>query len=184
MRVAVYGGSFDPVHVGHAMVAAWLRWTDAADEVWFVPVRAHPFAKRSAPFPTRVAWCRAVAALLPGTRVDEVEAGLPTPSYTIDTLRHLAARHPERTFRLVVGADVLPDTPKWRAWDAIVAEFPPIVVGRAGYPTPPGAVAFPEVSSTEIRRRAAAGEPLDALVPAVIRAEVAAAYATPSDPRT
>lgn len=182
MRVAVYGGSFDPPHVGHAMVAAWLRWTDQCDEVWWVPVFGHPFAKDSAPFATRLAWCRAVAATLPDTVVDPIEAELPTPSYTIDTLRALRARHPEHTFRLVVGADVLGQTDRWKAWDAIEAEFRPLAVGRSGYPTPEGALAFPAVSSTEIRRRARAGEPLDALVPAVIRAEVRAAYAPPQGP--
>ncbi len=177
MRVAVYGGSFDPPHVGHAMVASWLRWTDRCDEVWLVPVKGHPFAKRSAPYDERVALCRAVAEALPGVRVDEVERDLPTPSYTIDTLRTLAARHPAHSFRLVVGADVLAETHKWRAWDAIERDFPPIVVGRAGWPTPPGTIDFPPVSSTEIRRRAAAGEPLDALVPALVRDRIAALYA-------
>lgn len=168
MRIAVYGGSFDPPHVGHAMVSAWLRWTDRCDEVWWVPVKGHPFAKQSRPYDDRLAMCRALTATLPDARVCDVERTLPTPSYTIDTLRTLAAAHPEHTFRLVVGADVLPETGKWRAWDAITREFPPIVVGRAGHPTPPGAIDFPAISSTEVRRRLAAGEPVDELVPSVV----------------
>ncbi len=176
MRIAVYGGSFDPPHVGHAMVAAWLRWTDRCDEVWFVPVFGHPFAKDVTPFADRVAMCEAVARDLPGIRVCTIESELPVPSYSIDTLRVLRDRFPDHRFRLVVGADVVLQTAKWKAWDAIEREFSPILVGRTGYPTPPGAIDFPPISSTEIRRRTRAGEPIDALVPAAILDLVQARY--------
>lgn len=177
MRVAVYGGSFNPPHVGHLMVSAWLAWTDRADQVWWIPVRDHPFAKELAPFDVRVGWCRTATADLPHVVVSTVEAGLPTPSYTIDTLDHLARAHPEHTFRLVIGADVLGDVARWKAWDRIEAGYAPIAVGRGGWPCPPGAIVFPELSSTEIRDRAARGEPIDHLVPAAIRDQVLAHWA-------
>jgi len=166
--VAIYGGSFNPPHVGHAMVSAWLLWTRQVDEVWLVPVYAHAFAdwhaKTLAPFADRVAWCHAMVADLDlPLRVDEIEASLTGPSYSIDTLRALASRHPQHRFRLVVGSDALPHLPKWRDWDGIARDFDPIVVGRAGYPGG-GDVAFPDVSSTEIRERLARGEPVDGLV--------------------
>jgi nicotinate-nucleotide adenylyltransferase len=168
VRIGVYGGSFNPPHVGHAMVAAWLRWADRVDEVWLLPVFGHAFSKALAPFDDRVALCEALAAMLPDVRVCTVERELPTPSYTIDTLRFLRARHPDHALRLVVGADVLAEAHRWRAWDEIQAEFPPIVVGRSGWPSPPGTLEFPSVSSTEIRRRVHLGEPVDALVPAAL----------------
>lgn len=169
MRVAIYGGSFNPPHVVHGMVAAWLLWTGQVEQVWLVPVYRHAFeswhGKALAPFEARVRWCEALARDVdPRVQVSTIEAELPVPSYTISTLRALAARHPEHRFRLVVGADVLQQSPKWRAWDEIAAEFAPIAVGRAGYPSPPGGVVFPELSSTEIRARLAAGEPIDGLV--------------------
>lgn len=169
MRVAVYGGSFNPPHVAHGMVAAWLLWTGQCEEVWLVPVFRHAFEglhnKSLAPFETRLAWCAAFAADIdPRVRVCPIEAELPTPSFTIETLRALRQRNPGVTLRLVVGADVLPQVPKWRAWDEIVAEFSPVLVGRVGYPSDPGTVAFPAVSSTEIRERLARGEPVDMLV--------------------
>lgn len=177
MRIAVYGGSFNPPHVGHAMVAAWLRWTDRVDEVWLVPAFAHPFEKQMASFEERAALCEAVASAIgPGVGVSRVEADLPLPSYTIATLTHLAATFPQHAFRLVVGADVLPDTPKWRAWDRIAAGFAPIVVGRDGWPAVEGAPTFPGISSTEIRARCAAGAPIDHLVPAAIAGRVAELY--------
>jgi nicotinate-nucleotide adenylyltransferase len=179
MRVAVYGGSFNPPHVAHLMVSSWLHWTDAADAVWWIPVHGHPFSKGLAPFDTRVALCRRATAELPWVSVSTIERELAVPSYTIDTLDELARRHPDHELRLVVGADVLSETAKWKAWDQIEARYRPIVVGRAGWPTPPGSIPFPEVSSTEVRRRVAAGDDVRALVPAAIRAEVERLYLTP-----
>lgn len=171
MRIGVYGGSFNPPHVGHAMVAAWLRWTARVDEVWFVPSYAHPFEKRLTDHALRMRWCEALTSELgSGFRVDGIEADLPKPSFTIDTLNTLAERHPEHRFRLVVGADVLPTTAKWKDWASIAARFAPVVVGRVGYPAVEGVVAFPDVSSSEIRDRLRRGLPVDHLVPASVLA--------------
>ncbi len=169
MRVAVYGGSFDPPHVGHAMVAAWLGWTRRVDEVWLVPTYQHAFEKDLAPFDTRVALCEAMARSLgPHVRVDRVEERLERPSYTIHTLEALARAHPEHSFRLVIGSDVLEQTDAWHRWDLIEERFVPVVVGRVGYEEVPGAPSFPPVSSTEVRRALRAGESVAHLVPGVV----------------
>ena len=68
----------DPPHVGHLMVSSWLRWTDRVDEVWWVPVAAHPFGKPLAPFRTRVEWCSRALAGVADARVDPIEEQLPT----------------------------------------------------------------------------------------------------------
>ena len=170
MQIAVYGGSFNPPHVGHAMVAAWLRWTGRVDSVWLVPAFDHAFAKKSAPFAVRMRACQAMARLV-DAHVSPIESTLPTPSYTWNTLNELRARHPEHTFRLVVGADTLNDTHAWHRWDDIVAEFKPIVVGRGGYPPVEGAPTFPTVSSSAIRQLIADGKPVDHLVPAAVLEE-------------
>ena len=179
MVVAVYGGSFNPPHVAHAMVAGWLLWTRRAEQVWLVPVFQHAFEGRQdktlAPYERRVRWCEAMAEDIDRVHVSvsRIEAHLTTPSFTIDTLRALRARNPEHTFRLVVGADVLPQTPQWKAWDDIVREFPPIVVGRANHPPVADSIQFPDVSSTEIRRRLQAREPVAHLVTARVNALLA-----------
>lgn len=167
MRVAIYGGSFNPPHVGHAMVASWLSWTSQVDVVWFLPSFAHPFEKDLAPWALRVAMCEAVAAMV-GAEVCTVESVLPTPSYTIDVLRVLESQHPEHRFQLVAGADVVEDLPRWKAWNEIAVDFTPILVGRQGYACPEGAIEFPPISSTEIRRALQAGESVEHLVPSVI----------------
>ena len=156
MRIAVYGGSFNPPHVAHAMVASWLLWTDQVDEVWMVPVYRHAFEgiqqKKLASYEQRVHWCTLLTSDVDERiQVCDIEAQLPVPSYSIDTLSALRERYPEHQFRLVIGADVLPDLPKWKEWERIEREFSPIIVGRDGYDSLPGMVSFPSVSSSQIR---------------------------------
>jgi nicotinate-nucleotide adenylyltransferase len=159
------------------MVAAWLHWTGHADEVWLLPSFAHPFGRELAPFGRRLVLCQALGrAVGPWVRVVPIESELPTPSYTLHVLDALAQRHPEHRFRLVVGADVVEQTSKWHRWDLIESRYSPIAVGRQGYPTPPGAVDFPAVSSTDVRRRIAAGDDISALVPHAVRSELGTLY--------
>ncbi len=175
MRVAVLGGSFHPPHVGHAMVAAWLRWTDTADEVWLLPTFRHAFAKELAPWEHRLAWCAALAeAVGPWVRVCDAEGEHDGTSYTVDTLDRLARKHPACLFRLVVGADVLPDTPRWKDWARLSQAYTPIVVGRAGYPEVNGVPTFPAISSTQVRDALARGDDVSAWVPAAVLRALAA----------
>ena len=169
MQVAVFGGSFDPPHIGHALVVAWLLWTRQAERVIVVPVGDHPFGKALSPHASRLRWARALAAPH-GDRVQvsSIEAGLPQPNYTIVTLDALASADRASTFRLVVGADILPELPRWHRGEELVRRYAPIVVGRTGYPSPEGTPEFPGVSSTEVRRRLAADLDVSALVPAAV----------------
>ena len=157
MRIAVYGGSFNPPHVAHAMVASWLLWTDQVDEVWMVPVFRHAFEetqeKKLAPYQLRLAWCKKLQDDVDiRIKVSDIESALPVPSYSINTLEALQKDYPDHNFRLVIGADVIPDLPKWKNWNKIKTHFSPIIVGRGGYEGPKGAVEFPSVSSSQIRK--------------------------------
>ena len=158
------------------MVAAWIRWTMLADLVIFVPSYQHAFGKHMLPFDRRMLMCKRLAEDLgPWARHSDIECGLRSP-YTIDMLRALKKYVPQDAkLRLVVGADNVAARDKWYAWEEIEVEFSPIYVGRPGYPSVsdmiPGAPetpVFPDISSTEIRRRILAGEPIDHLVPACI----------------
>jgi len=163
MQIAVYGGSFNPPHVSHAMVASWLTWTGLVDQVWLVPVYRHAFEqthdKKLIDFDTRMEWCRLMGAEL-GEQVvvSDIESTLPTPSYSIDTLKALQRKHPEHTFRLVVGADVVSQLPQWKQWSEIEKHFTPIIVGRVGYEGHRAGMVFPNVSSTDIRKRLRNGD--------------------------
>lgn len=167
-RVALFGGSFNPPHVAHALVAYYVAQTQAVDEVWFVPVYAHAFGKDLAPYEDRIAMCELVAASL-GERVkvsraEQELAQQPgfTVSRTLDLLNYLEAKDPSIAFRNVIGADILGETHKWYRWNDVVAKAPLIAIGRTGYDVPPGTtltgVTMPEISATRVRELVRAGD--------------------------
>lgn len=165
MKVAVFGGSFNPPHVGHGMVASWLLWTGQAERVILMPTADHPFAKALQPYELRVRWCEAFARQLgPGVSVSTLEGERKGPSYTFDTLELLSERHPKDTFRPVLGADLIDGTSRWHRWEELEAKYPPIFVGRQGYPSLPMAPTFPKVSSTHIRTLLKQGQSVDGWV--------------------
>ena len=167
-ETAVLGGSFNPPHVAHVMAAYWVLATQGVSEVWLLPSYVHPFGKALAPFEDRVRMCELAAAPVRGLHVCAAEAELagdPLVGRTVRTLEHLVAKHPDRRFALVVGADILRETDKWYRFDRIRELARLVVVGRAGHEGAPGAPALPAVSSTEIRARLARGEDVGGLVP-------------------
>ena len=166
--VAILGGSFNPPHVAHLMAAYWALATQEVREVWLLPSYVHPFRKELAPFEDRVRMCELAARGVRGVGVCTAErelAGDPLVGKTARTLEHLVAKHPGTDFVLVVGADILPDAPKWYRWDRVQALARVVAVGRQGFPEVPGAPALPAISSTEIRARIARGEDVSGLVP-------------------
>ncbi len=182
-RVALFGGSFNPPHVAHQLVALYVLETQPVDELWFVPVWDHVFGKHLAPFPDRVAMCTlACAALGSRAKVDRGEeelANLPgfQGSRTLDLIEHLRATRPGLEPRLLIGTDILGDTAKWHRWDAVVAAAPLIVVGRPGHALPDGSAAtgltMPDVSSTQIRAALHdRSSPDAALLPSLLPASV------------
>jgi nicotinate-nucleotide adenylyltransferase len=173
-RVALFGGSFNPPHVAHQLVALYVLETQPVDELWFVPTYAHPFGKQLVPYEHRIAMCELAAAPLgPRVRVSRAEAELAArpgfvASHTLDLVDLVAAQG--HALRLVVGADILAEAEHWHRWDDVIARAPLIVIGRAGHPLAPGSVAtgvtMPEVSATRVRDLLAhSGPDVTGLVP-------------------
>lgn len=166
--VGLFGGSFNPPHVAHQLVALYALETQV-DEVWFVPTYSHPFGKQLIAFEHRVAMCElATAPLGARARVMRTEYELAqqpdfVASRTLDLVDHLAATYPDVGLRLLVGTDILGETDKWHRWHDVVARAPLIVIGRAGHVLPAGSIAtgvtMPEVSSTQVRDLLAAKDP-------------------------
>jgi nicotinate-nucleotide adenylyltransferase len=152
VNVAFFGGSFNPPHAAHVLAAAYLRIVVGFDLVLVVPVFAHAFDKRLEAFEHRVRMCEAAFSAIAGVEVSREEERLETPSLTLRTLQSLAAKQPDWRLRLVIGADVLPETNKWHAFDQVSALAPPFVLGRVGA-TDPNAPApvLPGISSTRVR---------------------------------
>lgn len=165
--VGVYGGSFDPPHMGHVLSVSWARSGAGLDEVWAVPTWDHVFGKAiKASFEQRVHMCELAFAANRGVRVLTIEKELAGPSRTLDTVLALGQRNPGVELRLIIGADILPTTDRWHRWDEIVRQAPPLVIGREGYAPAPGCpVSIPDVSSTEIRAALAEGRDVTGLVP-------------------
>ncbi len=161
-RVAVFGGSFDPPHVGHVLASAYLTAVAGFDRVLVIPVFAHAFDKPLSPFSVRLELCRLAFARVFGAVVSELEAGLPTPSFTVNTLRELKRAHPDWQLRLVVGTDCVLEKSRWQSFEEVVRLAPPFVLHRAGVanhpefeantPGPgPRPALLPELSSRQIR---------------------------------
>jgi nicotinate-nucleotide adenylyltransferase len=175
-RIGVFGGTFDPVHVGHLVAAVDTRAALRLDRVLFV-VAGDPWQKRGrvvASATDRLAVVAAAVADIDGLEASDLEVQRSGASVTADTLEALAA--PDRELFLVLGADAVSNMDTWKRIDETRHLATVVVIERAGdiHAEPPGAgwrferVAIPrlDVSSTEIRDRLADGRPSDGLVPA------------------
>lgn len=181
VRLGILGGSFDPIHVGHVAAAEAVLRLRGLDRVFLVPAGQAPHkAGGGAPFEHRLAMARLAVEGRPGLEVLDLEGRRPGPSYTVDTLRELERLHPGAAFELLVGADMLLDLPTWRRAEEVVRAAQIVAFGR------PGAIAAAarqeferafghgrhvwldleprDASSTEIRRRMAAGEAVGGLL--------------------
>ncbi|WP_394843649.1 nicotinate (nicotinamide) nucleotide adenylyltransferase [Pendulispora brunnea] len=169
--VAVFGGSFNPPHIAHVMTVLVVLSTHPVDRVVVIPTFAHPFAKQLAPYEDRVRMIELAMAGIARVEISRIEETLGGESRTLRTLEHLQSEHPSWNLRLVMGADVLAETPKWYAFDRIAKIAPPIVLGRAGFessaaPTP----ILPAISSTDIRAKVGQGRwsDLEPIVPRTV----------------
>lgn len=189
---AVFGGSFDPPHVGHVLAVTYVLSALGVDGVIVIPVYRHAFGKDLASFEDRFAMCEAAMGWIPRVSISDVEQRLGGESRTLHTLEALLADEPERDLRLVIGSDVLPDLPKWYRFERIRELASPIILGRAGHPHPDAPLAvLPEVSSTAIReafrRGPAPSDRLDAMVPTAVRRHIGEhglyAHAPADEPR-
>lgn len=177
MKVAVFGGSFNPPHVAHVLACALILAVEDVDRVLVVPAYQHPFAKSLAPFEDRVTMCELAMAWMPRVEVSRVEEELGGESRTLRTLHHLAQAHAGWRLRLVIGADILTEAPRWFGFDAIERLAPPIVLGRAGVSVPgAGPALLPDVSSTQVRAAIERGDWAEAerVVPRAVLAHVRA----------
>lgn len=183
-EIALFGGSFNPPHVGHLLAAAFVRAVAPVDELWLVPAWQHPFGKQLAPFEDRFALCQALARDLTGVQVSRVEADLASDGRTIHTVERLQHLHPDARFSLVMGADIVGEWHKWFEFERLATLVRPIVIGRTGYqPERPDAgplagalflwdVPMPPVSSTEVRERLATGKPVGHLLTRAVLHEI------------
>ncbi|HZU84148.1 MAG TPA: nicotinate-nicotinamide nucleotide adenylyltransferase [Polyangiaceae bacterium] len=159
MNVAIFGGSFNPPHVAHVLACALVLSVEEVDLLLVVPTYRHPFAKALEPFDDRVVMCELAMAWMPRVEVSRVEERLGGESRTLRTLEHLAAAHPGWKLRLVIGADLLLEAPRWFGFEEIERLAPPIVLARGGVRVDGvGPALLPDISSTQVRETIARGD--------------------------
>lgn len=134
--IGILGGSFNPVHIGHLMLASYLSQFGRLDAVWLTLSPLNPLKAASnelLPDMQRLKMLQIATAEAHGVGVCDIELSMPRPSFTIDTLRLLARRYPRRRFKLIIGSDNWRIFDKWRDYEAILDEFGVIVYPRPGY---------------------------------------------------
>src|SRR3712207_5576514 len=136
MRIGVFGGTFDPVHLGHLILAEQCREQAQLDQVWFIPAARPPHKQDRplTPFAQRLEMLALALAGHPAFRADDLEKDRPGPSYTVDTLEEVRRRQPGQELELLIGSDCLPDLPRWREPVRILELAGLLVVARPGWP--------------------------------------------------
>jgi nicotinate-nucleotide adenylyltransferase len=176
MQIALYGGTFDPVHHGHLILAREALEKLGLDRVIFIPAAQSPFkpTEISASAELRVAMVRVAIAGEDSFELDESEIHRGGTSYTIDTVEAAHARWPDATLWWLIGEDHLSQLPKWHRYGELVKLTRFAVFSRTGNGTL--ANDFPrltrqvDISATEIRTRVARGDSIRYLVPEAVRA--------------
>lgn len=180
MKTGVWGGTFDPPHLGHLVAASDAADALGLDVVLWVVSAAHPLKKGAVrtPAEVRLEMVRAAIAGDPRFEASGLELEREGPSYTVDTLRELHGRRPGGELFFLTGADNLRDFPRWKEPAEIQRLARLVVLSRQGEQVTPGGAygALPvqvtrvDVSATEVRRRVAAGETIRYLVPDAVGA--------------
>ena len=175
--VAVFGGSFDPIHNGHLALAAEVLGRGLATEVWFMvtPQNPHKQGNTLSDEQLRLQMVRLAVEGMEGVRACDFEFSLPRPSYTLNTLTALDEAYPECCFSLLIGADNWEKFDRWYKGDEILSRYGVIVYPRGSESEPPlpqGVRWLPaklhDVSSTMVRAAVAAGDAISSLVPQAV----------------
>ena len=194
MRIGVFGGTFDPVHLGHLILAEQCREQGRLDEVWFIPSGRPPHKQRHGitAFRHRAEMLQLATAGHPAFRINELENERPGLSYTVETLDELKNGHPGAEWFLLLGSDTLAELHEWRDPAGVVRRAGLLVMARGEEAVMTAeelraslrlserdrlslqVVAAPriEISSRDLRRRAAEGRSLRYLVPRAVECYV------------
>ncbi len=135
MKIGLFFGSFNPVHIGHMIIANYMATQTPLEQVWFVVSPQNPFKKKSslARDYDRLHLVRLAIADNTNLKASNIEFDLPKPSYTIDTLVYLKEKHPEDEFVLIMGGDNLGSFHKWKNYEIILRDYEVYVYKRPSY---------------------------------------------------
>jgi nicotinate (nicotinamide) nucleotide adenylyltransferase len=182
MKIGLYFGSFNPIHVGHLIIASYIAQNGGVDQVWLVVSPQNPFKNSSSLLNEyhRLHLAQLAIENNPLIKVCDIEFKLPKPSYTIDTLVYLEEKYPHNTFSIIMGSDGFNNIDKWKNIDVLKNKYEFIVYPRSGFVIENiegfnlKTVAAPllNISSTEIRKNIKAGKSIRYLVPDKVLEEI------------
>lgn len=182
MKIGLYFGSFNPVHVGHLIIANHVANETDINQVWFVVSPQNPF-KQSTSLLNEYHRLHLIKSAIDGEnnlRASSVEFGLPKPSYTVDTLAYLKEKYPKHEFSIVMGSDGFQNLNKWKNYEVLVADHQIYIYTRPGFKITEtfGAkihildAPLLEISSTHIRELIKNKKSIRFLVPDVVKEEI------------
>ena len=176
-NIGLFFGSFNPVHVGHVMIANYMIEFEGMDEVWFIISPQNPFKSKSGLMPQehRLTMVENAVKDLKNIKASNIEFSMPRPSYTINTLRKLKELHPGMNFHILMGADNIINVHRWKEAETIITNYPLLVYPRNGYTIeqerlPAGTritnAPIVDISSTMLRDWITSGHDVKAFMPA------------------
>lgn len=177
-KTGLFFGSFNPIHIGHLILANYILENSDMDELWFVVSPHNPLKEKKSLLKdhNRLEMVNLAIENYPRMRASDVEFSLPRPSYTIDTLAYLTEKYPTNSFSLIMGEDNLASFRKWKNYETLAANYQIIVyprlfkreIGEAYFEHPNiSKVSAPviELSATEIRQMLAEGKNVRPMLP-------------------
>jgi len=134
-KIGIFGGSFNPIHTGHAIIASYVMANSELDSLWLMVSPQNPLKDKKVAVSDfhRLRMTELVSRRIEGVTTSAFEFNLPRPSYTIDTLKALKEKFPNDEFFLVIGADNWCLFDKWKNGDEIISEFKILIYPRLGY---------------------------------------------------
>ncbi len=182
MIIALYFGSFNPIHIGHLIIANHVMNNTDTNQVWFIVTPQNPFKPAHSLMNEfdRLHLVQIATENDLRLKVSDIEFGLPKPSYTAHTLAYIKEKHPKKSFRILMGSDSFQNLPNWKNAEQIIKDYPFIIYLRRGFPIEKtnGAnittleAPLLDISATEVRKLAAEGKSIKYLVPEIVEQEI------------
>ncbi len=135
MKVGLYFGSFNPIHIGHLIIPNHVLNSGLVDKVWFIVSPQNPLKTQGSLLNefNRLHLVRLAIEEDPRMKASDIEFYLPKPSYTVDTLTYLQEKYPEEKFSVIMGSDSFQNIHKWKNFSIIIKNFPVLVYKRPGF---------------------------------------------------
>jgi nicotinate-nucleotide adenylyltransferase len=182
MQIGLYFGSFNPIHIGHLIIANHVLNATSLDKIWFVISPQNPFKQATSLLNEydRLHLVQQSVAEDPRLKASDIEFSLPKPSYTVHTLAYLKEKYPEYQFSILMGSDSFQNFPKWKNAEVIAANYPVLIYKRPGFPVENTLDAriqvmdapLLEISATHIRELVQSGKSIRYLVPQAVETEI------------